>query len=80
MTLAEAVETIREYCERQDKCKNCVFSDSFTNCVLEARPSCWGIPTETNIYDEEKIHENCTVQILRNSVTGEESIGWWENE
>lgn len=35
---------------------------------------------ETNIYDEEEIHENCTVQIWRNSQTGEESIGWWENE
>ena len=34
----------------------------------------------TNIYDEIEIHENCTVQILRNSVTGETSIGWWDNE
>jgi len=32
------------------------------------------------IYDEEEIHPNCTVQIWRNSVTGEESIGWWDNE
>ena len=31
-----------------------------------------------NIFDEEEIHHNCTVQILRNSVTGETSIGWWE--
>lgn len=29
------------------------------------------------MYDEEEIHEGCTVQILRNSVTGEISIGWW---
>lgn len=34
---------------------------------------------ESNIYDEEEIHENCTVQILRNSVTGDVSVGWWEN-
>lgn len=80
MTLSEAVETIREYCERQDECKNCVFSDIYSNCVLEASPSYWGIPTETNLYDEEEIHKNATVQILRNSITGEESIGWWENE
>lgn len=33
-----------------------------------------------SIYDEEEIHPNCTVQILRNSITGETSIGWWENE
>ena len=32
------------------------------------------------IFDEEEIHENCTVQVLRNSVTGEISVGWWEND
>ena len=31
-------------------------------------------------FDVEEIHENCTVQILRNSVTGAESVGWWKNE
>ena len=35
---------------------------------------------ETNLYDIEETHPNCTVQILRNSVTGEVSVGWWENE
>lgn len=35
---------------------------------------------ETNIYDSEEIHHNCTVQILRNSITGEQSIGWWPEE
>lgn len=29
-------------------------------------------------FDEVEVHENCTVQILRNSRTGETSIGWWE--
>ena len=33
---------------------------------------------ETNIFDQEEIHHNCTVQILTNSKTGETSIGWWE--
>lgn len=37
------------------------------------------ISVEPNIYDQEEIHENCTVQILRNSITGETSFGWWEN-
>ena len=37
-------------------------------------------PVETNIYDIEEVHTNCTVQILRNSVTGETSVGWFENE
>lgn len=31
------------------------------------------------LYDREEIHENCTVQILTNSITGAVSIGWWEN-
>ena len=31
-------------------------------------------------YDEEEIIPNCTVQILRNSKTGEVSVGWWRNE
>ncbi len=35
---------------------------------------------QINVFDEEEIHENCTVQILRNSITGEISIGWWEND
>ena len=35
---------------------------------------------EINIYDREEIHENCTVQVLTNSVTGEVSVGWWDNE
>lgn len=34
---------------------------------------------EPNIYDQEEIHENCTVQILKNSITGACSVGWWEN-
>ena len=32
---------------------------------------------ETNLFDKEEIIENCTVQILSNTVTGEQSIGWW---
>ena len=35
---------------------------------------------ETNIFDIEEIHANCTVQILCNSVTGEVSVGWWPND
>lgn len=29
------------------------------------------------VYDKEEIIENCTVQILTNTVTGEVSVGWW---
>ena len=30
------------------------------------------------VYNEEEIHENCTVQVWRNTVTGETSVGWWQ--
>ena len=35
---------------------------------------------EVNFFDQEEVHENCTVVIWRNSVTGDESVGWWDNE
>jgi hypothetical protein len=38
------------------------------------------LDVEPNIFDEEEIHENCTVQILRNSQTDDISIGWWEGD
>lgn len=34
---------------------------------------------ETSLYDTEEIYYNCTVQILSNSVTGECSVGWWQD-
>ena len=34
---------------------------------------------ETGVYDTEELHTNCTVQVLKNSITGEISVGWWEN-
>ena len=34
--------------------------------------------TNLDEFDVEEIHENCTVQILRTSRTGEVSIGWRE--
>lgn len=82
MTLAEAVETIKRNCSERQVCYGCPFNDRKVSlCQLDATlPYEWKTPTETNIYDEEEIHENCTVQILKNSVTGETSVGWWENE
>lgn len=38
------------------------------------------VSLQTNIFDIEEIYPNCTVQVLRNSVTGEVSVGWWKNE
>lgn len=35
---------------------------------------------EINFFDEEETYDNCTVQVLTNSVTGDISVGWWKNE
>lgn len=35
---------------------------------------------ELNLYDTEELYTDCTVQILRNSVTGDVSVGWWRND
>lgn len=31
-------------------------------------------------YDQEEIYENCTVQVLTNTINGHTSIGWWQNQ
>ena len=36
--------------------------------------------TSTNLYDIVEEHDNCHVQVLRNSITGEVSIGWYREE
>lgn len=38
------------------------------------------LKVETNIFNKEEIYENCTVQVLTNTVTEEISVGWWKNE
>ncbi|MBQ1503159.1 MAG: hypothetical protein IIZ35_04070 [Clostridia bacterium] len=35
---------------------------------------------EIRIFDKEETYTNCTVQVLENSVTGDTSVGWWEND
>lgn len=37
------------------------------------------VRVECNIYDQEHIYRDCTVQILENTRTGEISVGWWQN-
>lgn len=88
MTLSEAIKTIKVYCSKTG-CEDCVFGEPYKidryngriwSCELAGSPCEWKEPPETNLYDSEEVHENCTVQILKNSVTGETSVGWWENE
>jgi len=35
---------------------------------------------DTNIYDIIDRYDDCTVEVLKSSVTGEVSIGWWRND
>lgn len=35
---------------------------------------------ETNLYEEVATYPNCTVQILKNVLTGQVSVGWWRND
>lgn len=32
---------------------------------------------DSNIFDQVETFRHCTVQVLTNSFTGEQSIGWW---
>lgn len=48
--------------------------------ALEWEGGTIGPDVEVSVFDECEVHENCTVEIWKNSVTGEISIGWRENE
>lgn len=63
--------------EFNDKWVFCEYNNAFVAWMPLPEP-----PNEiqTNIFDEEETYPNCTVQILKNSVTGETSVGWWENK
>lgn len=45
-------------------------------CPVCGRPL---LEVKTNFFDKEEIYPNCTVQVLTNTVTGEVSVGWWDN-
>ena len=55
-----------------------LFAHECDKCPLEALLD--EQTTETNINDEEEKYYPCTVQVLRNSITGDISIGWWLGE
>ena len=69
------------YCIHYEACQSwnigSLVDTDATNCVNYREPT---TQVRTNIFDEEEIHTNCTVQILKNSITGECSVGWWEND
>lgn len=76
-----------DYSELVKRLRACAVLTTSTELIREAADAiealCAGeagaFAVETNLYNEEEIHEDCTVVIWKNSVTGEESIGWYEN-
>lgn len=86
MTNAEAIEILKtrrmcaayvdsEYVDSVD-----IEAVDMAIAALEKQEGKKPIAVETNIYDQEEIHHGCTVQVLRNSVTGEVSVGWWKEK
>lgn len=51
----------------------CDGSRTFSRTTADTNP-------DVPIFDECEIHKNCTVEVWRNSVTGQISVGWYENE
>lgn len=47
---------------------------------MQKSPGDGAVEISMNLYDQEELHRNCTVHILRNSYTGQVSIGWWDND
>lgn len=76
MTLQEAIETLRKHDTWplwSVEAHNAI--DMAISALEKPR-----VTVDTNIYDQEEIHHNCTVQILTNSVTGDVSVGWWKEK
>ena len=75
----EAIEILRDMggcCSSDNEYIACNMAIS----ALEKQEGKKPIAVETSIYDQEEIHHGCTVQVLRNSVTGETSVGWWKEK
>lgn len=84
MTIKDAIEVLKDYHESQTCINEIIgelgdeFCDAIGLAIAALEKS--RVTVETNIYDQEEIHHNCTVQILTNSVTGDVSVGWWKED
>lgn len=78
MTNVEAIKILRDMggcCSSDNEYIACDMAIA----ALEKQEGKKPIAVETNIYDQEEIYHNCTVQVLRNSVTGDVSrLRWWK--
>lgn len=83
MTVKEAIEILKRLQEPEpwDPQLNSAAYDALDMAIsaLEKQEGKKPLAVETNIYDTEEIYHNCTVQVLRNSVTGEVGrLRWWK--
>ena len=76
----ERDKIIRVLSRYSEKCLSDKLDYDFARAVTAAIKELRGTKVTTSIYDQEEIHENCTVQVLTNTVTGEVSVGWWNNK
>ena len=82
----ELVERLR-YCANTDvkDCESCgyfKYGCSLTSLMMAAAEAVDGFihPETSGLYDLEELHENVTVQVWKNSITGEVSVGWYGPE
>lgn len=80
MTNVEAIEILSRPFDMKNVPQDILEAHKMAISALEKQEGKKPIAVETNVYDTEEIHHNCTVQILTNSVTGEVSVGWWKEE
>ena len=78
MSCEELIDTLNEYADWAES--NIWEIPIDLPDVLRAAAAAIQPKISVALYDEEEVYENCTVQILRNSVTGEVSIGWTQGE
>ena len=65
-----------DYCE---SCANYIEDDPCCGCDGTEESHGSYEETAAGVYDTVEEYPDCTVQVLRNSATGEVSVGWWEN-
>lgn len=76
------LKRLRECLENKDGCGVCEYSDkgcgrtALMSATIEALEA-YIHPETSGLYDIEEVHENCTVEVWKNSVTGEMSVGWY---
>ena len=67
------------YTMAEAPCRGCM-QDGVLTRWTEERSGYRAGKVETNLFDIVEEHHDCTVQILRNSVTGERSFAWYPND